>query len=99
MNTQRNKQFKSSAPWYAISTMVLSILVMAMPQAALANEAGKVIFVFGQAWKSTVDGGTHAIASGMSVEAGERRENAPAGQVQMRKKANGLNPLRPGPQL
>lgn len=101
MNTKRSIQTKTThlqylMKWFSLVLMALSI--MSMPTVASANqtEAGKVIFIFGQAWKHSLDGGKHSLRRGMAVNVGETIETSSNGQVQVRMKDNGLVAIRPG---
>lgn len=103
MNTKRNIQTNSShlqslLKWFSFILMAISISV---PSVASADkpEAGKVIFMFGQAWKHAVDGGKHTLKRGMVVNVGETIETSSNGQVQIRMKDNGLIAIRPGSQF
>lgn len=101
MNTKRKTHTNHSISqfllrWISLSVMAISML--SLPSAALAEktDAGKVIFIFGQAWKHSVDGGKHSLTRGMKVQVGETIETASNGQVQIRMNDNGLVAIRPG---
>lgn len=101
MNTKRTTHTNHSISqfllkWISLSVMAISML--SLPSVALAEktDAGKVIFIFGQAWKHSVDGGKHSLTRGMKVHVGETIETASNGQVQIRMNDNGLVAIRPG---
>ena len=104
MNIKRNTYtnhpiFQFLLKWISLILIVLSML--SLPSIATADEAeaGKVIFIFGQAWKHSTDGGKHDLKRGMVVRVGETIETSSNGQVQIRMNDNGLVAIRPGSQF
>lgn len=83
--------------------MLIALMCLMLPlqhvHAAEAQSAGKVIFVFGQAWKLANDGGKYDVKRGMEVKVGEVIETSPTGQVQIRMNDNGLISIRPSSQF
>lgn len=104
MNTKRNTQTKmthlqSLLKWFSLILMAISMISLPSVASADEQEAGKVIFIFGQAWKHSTDGGKHNLKRGMPVHVGEIIETADNGQVQIRMNDNGLIAIRPGSQF
>lgn len=104
MNIKRNTDtnhpiFQFLLKW--ISLILIALSMLSLPSIASADdaEAGKVIFIFGQAWKHSTDGGKHDLKRGMVVRVGETIETASNGQVQIRMNDNGLVAIRPGSQF
>jgi len=104
MNIKRNEHtthsfFQSALKWSSIFLLAFSMMSLPSVSAANESEAGKVIFIFGQAWKHSVDGGKHDLKRGMKVHVGETIETSSNGQVQIRMNDNGLIAIRPGSQF
>ncbi|MDH5182569.1 MAG: FecR family protein [Gammaproteobacteria bacterium] len=104
MNTKRNIQtnpthLQSLLKWFSLILMAISIMSLPSVVSADEPEAGKIIFIFGQAWKHATDGGKRDLKRGMVVRVGETIETSSNGQVQIRMNDNGLIAIRPGSQF
>jgi hypothetical protein len=105
MTTKRVNQTSAALPallrHILLITLVLAGLALPLQSSAVESDAGagKVIFVFGEAWKHTVDGGKHNLKRGMVVNVGETIETSSTGQVQIRMNDNGLISIRPSSQF
>ena len=104
MNTKRKTQTSTRmlryiSKWASLVLMAMSMLSVPSSVSAADTEAGKVIFIFGQAWKHSVDGGKYDLKRGMAVNVGETIETSSNGQVQIRMNDNGLIAIRPGSQF
>jgi hypothetical protein len=105
MTTKRTIQNSVALPAVLRHFLLLTIalLGLAMPMQSYADEgvqsAGKVIFVFGKAWRHSLDGGRYDIKRGMAVKVGDTIETSATGQVQIRMNDNGLISIRPSSQF
>ncbi|MCH9026050.1 MAG: FecR domain-containing protein [Proteobacteria bacterium] len=79
---------------FAVTKGLLLTAMLIMPMIASA-EAGKVTFVFGQAWLDSADGTRQEVVKGMSFENGDHFSTAATGRVQLRMADGGLIALRP----
>ncbi|MCH8930748.1 MAG: hypothetical protein IIA98_07520, partial [Proteobacteria bacterium] len=68
---------------YAVTKGLLLTAMLMMPMIVSA-EAGKVMFVFGQAWLDSADGTRLEVVKGMSFENGDHFSTAVTGRVQLR---------------
>ena len=103
MTTKRVNQTSVALPALLRHFLIIAIalvgLALPLQSSAVESGAGKVIFVFGEAWKHSVDGGKHTLKRGMVVNVGETIETSPTGQVQIRMNDNGLISIRPSSQF
>lgn len=79
---------------YAVTRGLLLTAMLMMPMIVSA-EAGKVMFVFGQAWLDDAGGTRHEVVKGMSFESGDHFSTAANGRVQLLMADGGLIALRP----
>lgn len=105
MSTKRTVQISEALPGLLRHILLITIMMfgVAMPLKSYAAEtqaaAGKVIFVFGKAWKQSESGGKYDIKRGMTVNVGDTIETSASGQVQIRMNDNGLISIRPSSQF
>ena len=76
-------------------TKGLLLTAMLMMPMIVSAEAGKVMFVFGQAWLDDAGGTRHEVVKGMSFESGDHFSTAANGRVQLLMADGGLIALRP----
>ena len=77
------------------ATKGLLLAAMLMMPMIVSAEAGKVMFVFGQAWLDSVDGTRQEVVKDMSFESGDHFSTAANGRVQLLMADGGLIALRP----
>ena len=82
-----NKHFALTKGFLLTAMLMLPMIVSA--------EAGKVMFVFGQAWLDSTDGTHLEVVKGMSFDSGDHFSTAANGRVQLRMADGGLIALRP----
>ncbi|MBD3671847.1 MAG: FecR domain-containing protein [Gammaproteobacteria bacterium] len=103
MMKRENQTHRTMFPaWNRYLFLAIAVIGFSLPLQATASSqqaAGKIIFVFGDAWRHSVDGGKHELKRGMLVHVGETVETSPTGQVQMRMNDNGLISIRPSSQF
>ncbi len=71
------------------------LATMLMMPMIVSAEAGKVMFVFGQAWLDSADGTHQEVVNGMSFESGDHFKTAANGRVQLLLADGGLIALKP----
>lgn len=76
-------------------TRGLLLTAMLMMPMIVSAEAGKVMFVFGQAWLDGAGGTRQEVVKGMSFDSGDHFSTAANGRVQLRMADGGLVALRP----
>ena len=84
-----------------ISGMIKGLLIatILMAPAVASAEAGKVMFVFGQAWVDSADGTRQEVSKDMTFDNGDQFVTSSDGRVQLRMADGGLIALRPSTQF
>ena len=73
----------------------LVVLALGLPLAASADDAGKALFVYGQAFAESADGERRALTKDGAVQSGEKIVTSVNGRVQLRMADGGLLAISP----